>query len=177
MNCSAGRYSLVGAEVCVSCAAGKASSSAAATAESACISCAAGKYNEELGQTECGDCGAGKFLGASGSATNVCADCTEGKFAAQLEIPLARIVLEESTPVELEAFPAPSASRERPRPTLDSRSAQRAGLESTSSLRARQRAAIALAVTSLARLARQRARFALAGSTQMKRKVLALTAE
>ena len=95
----------------------------------------------------------------------------------QLEIPLARIVLKESTPVELEAFPAPSASRERPRPTLDSRSAQRAGLESTSSLRARQRAAIALAVTSLARLARQRARFALAGSTQMKRKVFALTAE
>jgi len=95
----------------------------------------------------------------------------------QLEIPLARIVLEESTPVELEAFPAPSASRERPRPTLASRSAQRAGLESTSSLRARQRAAIALAVTSLTRLACQRARSAMGGSTQMKRKALALTAE
>jgi len=84
--CIAGTFkSIIGPEVCVSCAAGSYSERFAASSDLLCIRCEAGKYSTVVGASTmdlCLECPAGKFSTSIGASTKAfCQDCVAGKFS------------------------------------------------------------------------------------------------
>jgi hypothetical protein len=68
---------------CISCAAGKYSTTEGATAIDTCDDCAAGKFSAAAGAGACDDCAAGKFSTTEGAtAVDTCSACTAGKYSA-----------------------------------------------------------------------------------------------
>lgn len=78
-TCPAGSFSEAAAETCISCAAGKYSSNAAATTPDACIACEPGSYSNVTGaasNSTCLQCPQNTyFSGTGGDSASVCLQC------------------------------------------------------------------------------------------------------
>jgi hypothetical protein len=77
-DCTAGKFSSVGASTCLDCTAGKFSDSVGA---STCSYCAAGKFSAVAGASvadTCANCDLGKY---SEAGADVCAGCASGKYS------------------------------------------------------------------------------------------------
>ena len=89
LDCAAGKWSTTVAattsSTCKDCAAGKWSTTVAAPVPSTCIDCTDGKYSTTVGAntpSTCIDCAAGKYSGTKGADTpTTCIDCAAGKYS------------------------------------------------------------------------------------------------